>query len=235
MRAWRSSEYAPLIVAADQRLLERQAHAEAAERHGERHRRREPADVALMADDLTQLPAAVRLARFARRLIAVNVTASLGVKILFVVLALFGVASLWLAILADVGVLVAVTINGMRPLRYGSYKYRLLAQVVGVLQPRQQPRVYVGCCRQLDGVLMPARRQLQMPRHPRIVDFRVRPEFQIEISLARMHACEAAVLFEMDRSLLGRFVDRAEFAQLAPASGRKSAANSVPCLQIAVR
>ena len=40
-RAWRSSEYAALMVARDQRLLEGQVHAEAAERHRERHRRRE--------------------------------------------------------------------------------------------------------------------------------------------------------------------------------------------------
>jgi Cd2+/Zn2+-exporting ATPase len=78
----------------------------------------ETADVALMADDLSQLPAAVRLARFARRLIVQNVTASFAVKIVFVLLALFGVASLWLAILADVGVLLLVTLNGMRPLRF---------------------------------------------------------------------------------------------------------------------
>jgi Cd2+/Zn2+-exporting ATPase len=78
----------------------------------------ETADVALMADDLTQLPAAIRLARFAHRLIIQNVTASFAVKIVFVLLALLGIASLWLAILADVGVLLLVTLNGMRPLRY---------------------------------------------------------------------------------------------------------------------
>ncbi len=77
----------------------------------------ETADVALMADDLTQLPAAIRLARFAHRLIIQNVAASFAVKIVFVLLALLGIASLWLAILADVGVLLLVTLNGMRPLR----------------------------------------------------------------------------------------------------------------------
>ncbi len=80
----------------------------------------ETADIALMADDLTQLPAAIRLARFARRLIVQNITASFAVKIIFVLLALLGIASLWLAILADVGVLLLVTLNGMRPLRFQS-------------------------------------------------------------------------------------------------------------------
>jgi Cd2+/Zn2+-exporting ATPase len=74
----------------------------------------ETADIALMADDLTQLPFAVRLARFARRLIVQNVILSFGLKAVFLVLALFGVTSLWLAILADVGMSLLVTLNGMR-------------------------------------------------------------------------------------------------------------------------
>jgi Cd2+/Zn2+-exporting ATPase len=78
----------------------------------------ETADVALMADDLAQLPFAVRLSRFARGVIRQNVALSLGVKLLFVVLALAGVASLWSAVLADVGMLLLVVLNGMRPLRY---------------------------------------------------------------------------------------------------------------------
>jgi Cd2+/Zn2+-exporting ATPase len=82
----------------------------------------ETADVALMADDLAQLPFAVRLARFTRGLIYQNVIISLGMKMIFLVLALFGGASLWLAILADVGVSLLVTLNGMRPLRFGNVK-----------------------------------------------------------------------------------------------------------------
>ncbi|HUN09998.1 MAG TPA: cation-translocating P-type ATPase [Aggregatilineales bacterium] len=78
----------------------------------------ETADVALMADDLTQLPFALRLARFARHLIAQNVLLSFGVKAVFLVLAFFGLTSLWVAILADVGMSLLVTLNGMRPLRH---------------------------------------------------------------------------------------------------------------------
>ncbi len=77
----------------------------------------ETADVALMADDLTQLPAALKLARFARALIRQNVGLSFGIKIVFLVLALFGATSLWAAVLADVGTALLVTLNGMRPLR----------------------------------------------------------------------------------------------------------------------
>ncbi len=77
----------------------------------------ETADVALMADDLTQLPFALRLAGFARQLILQNVLLSFGVKAVFLVLAFFGLTSLWVAILADVGMSLLVTLNGMRPLR----------------------------------------------------------------------------------------------------------------------
>jgi len=78
----------------------------------------ETADIALMADDLTQLPFAVKLSRFARRLIQENIVLSFGVKAVFLVLAFFGLTSLWVAILADVGMALLVTLNGMRPLRF---------------------------------------------------------------------------------------------------------------------
>ena len=77
----------------------------------------ETADVALMGDDLRQLPFALDVAKFARRLIRENVGISFGVKALFLGLALFGATSLWLAILADVGTSLLVTVNGMRVLR----------------------------------------------------------------------------------------------------------------------
>jgi Cd2+/Zn2+-exporting ATPase len=78
----------------------------------------EIADIALMSDDLRQLPFAVRLARFVRRLIGQNVALSFGMKAVFLVLAFFGVTSLWVAILADVGMSLLVTLNGMRPLAF---------------------------------------------------------------------------------------------------------------------
>ncbi len=80
----------------------------------------ETADVVLMADDLRQLPFMVRLSRLARRLIAQNIIFSFMVKFAFVILALAGLTSLWLAILADVGVSLLVTLNGMRPLAFAA-------------------------------------------------------------------------------------------------------------------
>ncbi len=80
----------------------------------------ETADVVLMADDLTQLPYAVRLSRFARRLIRQNIGISLGLKLAVMLLALAGGATLWMAVFADVGMSLIVTANGMRPLKFRS-------------------------------------------------------------------------------------------------------------------
>jgi Cd2+/Zn2+-exporting ATPase len=77
----------------------------------------ETADIALMADDLRQLPYAVRLSRFARSLIRQNIGISLGLKLVVMLLALAGFGTLWLAVFADVGMSLLVTANGMRPLR----------------------------------------------------------------------------------------------------------------------
>jgi Cd2+/Zn2+-exporting ATPase len=77
----------------------------------------ETADVALMADDLGKLPFAVNLSRQARRIIGQNVAFSLGIKAVFLALALTGSATLWMAVFADVGASLIVTFNGMRLLR----------------------------------------------------------------------------------------------------------------------
>jgi Cd2+/Zn2+-exporting ATPase len=77
----------------------------------------ETADVALMADDLSQLPFVVRLSRRTRAIIRQNVALSLGIKAIFFALALAGVATLWMAVFADVGASLIVTLNGMRLLR----------------------------------------------------------------------------------------------------------------------
>lgn len=76
----------------------------------------ETADVVLMADGLNQLPAAVRLARFTNGIIWQNILFSVGVKLLFVGLAMAGWMSMWLAVMADSGLSVLVSSNGLRPL-----------------------------------------------------------------------------------------------------------------------
>jgi Cd2+/Zn2+-exporting ATPase len=77
----------------------------------------ETADVALMADDLGKLPFAVKLSRQARTIIFQNIILSLGIKAVFFALALTGSATLWMAVFADMGASLIVTLNGMRLLR----------------------------------------------------------------------------------------------------------------------
>ena len=76
----------------------------------------ETADVALMADDLRGLPAVIRLSRRVAAIIRQNVALSLLTKAVFMALAVAGVATLWMAVFADVGVSLLVIFNGMRPL-----------------------------------------------------------------------------------------------------------------------
>jgi Cd2+/Zn2+-exporting ATPase len=77
----------------------------------------ETADVALIRDDLRQLPVAVRLGRRTLRIIRFNIVLSLAAKAVFVALTVLGSATLWMAVAADMGTSLAVTLNGMRLLR----------------------------------------------------------------------------------------------------------------------
>jgi Cd2+/Zn2+-exporting ATPase len=79
----------------------------------------ETADIALMADDLAQLPFAIRLGRKAVSTIQFNIWFALLIKAVFLVTAFFGIATLWMAVFADMGASLIVTINGMRLLRKG--------------------------------------------------------------------------------------------------------------------
>ncbi len=77
----------------------------------------ETADVVLMQDDLSHVPLALRLARKSRTLVKQNIVLSLALKLAFLALAIPGLATLWMAVLADVGATLLVTLNGMRMLR----------------------------------------------------------------------------------------------------------------------
>jgi Zn2+/Cd2+-exporting ATPase len=79
----------------------------------------ETADVALMQDDLPKLAEAVGLSRAAEGIIKQNVAVSIAIKGVFVLLAPFGLVALWLAVLADMGTSIAVTLNGLRLFRRG--------------------------------------------------------------------------------------------------------------------
>jgi Cd2+/Zn2+-exporting ATPase len=78
----------------------------------------ETADVVLLDDDLEKLPFAIRLSKFVNKLIRQNVFISLGVKFLAALIALLGLTPLWVAVMADIGISLLVTLNGTRGLRF---------------------------------------------------------------------------------------------------------------------
>ena len=75
------------------------------------------ADIALMKDDLSKVAEAVHLGRRTVRVIQFNIAFAITVKLIFLVLAVFGYTSLWLAIAADTGATLIVTANALRLLR----------------------------------------------------------------------------------------------------------------------
>lgn len=77
----------------------------------------ETADIALMSDDLAKLPWLVRHSRRVLRVIRQNIVFSLAVKAVFITLAALGMATLWMAIAADMGASLLVVANGLRLLR----------------------------------------------------------------------------------------------------------------------
>lgn len=77
----------------------------------------ETADVALMADDLSKLALTARLSRKTVAIIRQNIAFSIAVKAVFIILAVAGLATLWMAVAADMGASLAVIANGLRVLK----------------------------------------------------------------------------------------------------------------------
>jgi Zn2+/Cd2+-exporting ATPase len=80
----------------------------------------ETADVALISDDLSKLLWLIRHSRRTLRNIQQNIIFALGLKLAFIVLTLFGLASLWMAIEADTGATLLVVFNSLRLLNRAS-------------------------------------------------------------------------------------------------------------------
>ncbi len=77
----------------------------------------ETADVALMQDDLRKAVELIDLSKQTGRVLVQNIALSLGIKLIFFALALGGVATLWMAVFADMGASLIVVLNGLRLLR----------------------------------------------------------------------------------------------------------------------
>ena len=77
----------------------------------------ETADIALMGDDLSKVAIAMRLSRRTLTIIKQNIAFALAIKAVFLVLAVIGLATLWMAVAADMGGSLLVVANGLRVMR----------------------------------------------------------------------------------------------------------------------
>lgn len=76
----------------------------------------EAADIVLMDDEPLKIAKAIRISRKCLRIVHENIVFALGVKILCLILGAFGIANMWLAIFADVGVMILAVLNAIRAL-----------------------------------------------------------------------------------------------------------------------
>ena len=76
----------------------------------------EAADVVLMDDDPVKIAKAIRISRKCLGIVYQNIIFAIGVKLICLILGAFGIANMWLAIFADVGVMIIAVLNAIRAL-----------------------------------------------------------------------------------------------------------------------
>jgi Cd2+/Zn2+-exporting ATPase len=74
----------------------------------------ETADIVLMSDELSKLPYTIELSKSAMQVIKQNITLAVGLKLIAILLAVPGWLTLWMAIFADMGATILVTLNSLR-------------------------------------------------------------------------------------------------------------------------
>lgn len=77
----------------------------------------EAADIVVMNDDLRRLPETIRLSRRTHQVLWQNISLALGIKAVFLLMAVLGHATMWMAVFADMGASLLVVFNGLRLLR----------------------------------------------------------------------------------------------------------------------
>ena len=77
----------------------------------------ESADITLLGGDLRRLPVALKLSRVAMNRVQTNIAIAIGLKVVFLGLVIAGLGTMWMAVAADVGTTILVTLNGLRLLR----------------------------------------------------------------------------------------------------------------------
>lgn len=83
----------------------------------------EAADVVLMDDDPMQIAKAIKISRKCLGIVYQNIVVAIGIKLLCLVLVALGFANMWLAVFADVGVMILAVLNAIRALFVKTYKY----------------------------------------------------------------------------------------------------------------
>lgn len=86
------------------------------------HTAMEAADILVMNDDLRRLPEIIRLSKKTHTILWQNIAIALGIKFIFLILALFANATMWMAVFADMGASLMVVMNGLRLIRYDAMK-----------------------------------------------------------------------------------------------------------------
>ena len=77
----------------------------------------EAADIVLMDDDISKIATIIKIARKTLRIANFNIVFAIGVKVVVLILGAVGIANMWLAIFADVGVAILAILNAMRTMR----------------------------------------------------------------------------------------------------------------------
>ena len=77
----------------------------------------EASDVVIMRDDLSKIREAIKTCKKTVNIARENIIFSISVKIVFLILSLLGIASMWMAVFADVGVTIIAILNSLRALR----------------------------------------------------------------------------------------------------------------------
>jgi Cd2+/Zn2+-exporting ATPase len=80
----------------------------------------EAADIVLMDDDPLKIPEAIRISKKCLRIVKQNIGFAVGVKVICLVLGALGIANMWAAIFADVGVMILAVLNAIRCMRTGA-------------------------------------------------------------------------------------------------------------------
>ena len=105
----------------------------------------EAADVVLMDDDPAKLPLAMRIAKKTMRIVHQNIVGAIGIKVLVLLLGALGLANMWAAIFADVGVMVLAVFNAMRAMFGSAAKAERSANGRNTQDDMNSYRIEVDC------------------------------------------------------------------------------------------